>query len=63
MQDLRTVLAADRGAMRYPSYTVHKTRPAFSSRQQLLEYETALEQAAALDAALEVRPTPIVAIT
>jgi hypothetical protein len=48
-------LAVQRGAVSYPSYPIQRTRPIFSSRQQLLDYEGALGLAARVDAALEVR--------
>lgn len=53
-QNLRTFLATERGVMRYPKYEVHKRRPAFADRHQLLQYEASLQQAAKLDQALEV---------
>jgi hypothetical protein len=51
---LRRFVAVERGAVSYPSYPIHRTRPVFSSRQQVLEYEQALCLAAQVDAALEV---------
>lgn len=48
-------LAVDRGALRYPSYCVRRSRSVFASRQCLLEYEAALQLAAQVDKALEVR--------
>lgn len=41
--------------MSYPSYPVQRTRPIFSSRQAVLQYEAALALAAQVDMALEVR--------
>lgn len=41
--------------MSYPSFTAQRTRPVFSSRQQVLQYEQALALAGRVDAALEVR--------
>lgn len=41
--------------MCYPSYTMQRTRPMFSDRQQVLAYEAALTLAAQVDTALEVR--------
>jgi len=38
----------------YPRYDIQRTRPVFSSRQQLLEYQDALGLAARVDTALEV---------
>ncbi|KAK9829081.1 hypothetical protein WJX72_003785 [[Myrmecia] bisecta] len=52
-QDLSHFLVTDLGIMRYPSFRVHRTRPVFADRAALLEYEAALEDAAALDTALE----------
>lgn len=52
---LRRFVAVERGAVSYPSYPIHRTRPVFSGRQQVLEYEQALCLAAQVDAALEVR--------
>lgn len=47
-------VAVERGAVSYPSYPIQRTRPVFSSRQQVLDYEQALALAARVDAALEV---------
>lgn len=47
-------VAVEWGAMSYPSFTVQRTRPVFSSRQQVLQYEQALALAGRVDAALEV---------
>lgn len=52
--DLSRFLVADLGILRYPSYTVRRTRPVWVSRAALLAYEAALSHAEALDAALEV---------
>lgn len=57
-QSLSNFLVIDLGILRYPEYTVQRTRPVFPSREALLEYEAALENAAALDSALEVRKNP-----
>ena len=54
--DLSRFLVADLGIMRYPTYTVRRTRPVWPTRAALLAYEAALGHAEALDAALEVRP-------
>lgn len=54
---LRSFVAVERGAVSYPTYPIHRIRPVFSSRQQVLEYEQALCLAAQVDAALEVRAT------
>lgn len=53
--DLSRFLVADLGIMRYPTYTVRRTRPVWPTRAALLAYEAALGHAEALDAALEVR--------
>jgi hypothetical protein len=45
---------ADLGIMRYPTYTVRRSRPVWPDRRSLLAYEAALGQAEALDTALEV---------
>lgn len=50
-------VAVERGAVSYPSYTIQRTRPVFSSRQQVLDYEAALALAARVDTALEVSTT------
>jgi hypothetical protein len=47
-------VAVERGAMSYPSFTIQRTRPVFASRQQVLQYEQALQLAGRVDAALEV---------
>lgn len=47
-------VAVERGAMSYPSFTLQRTRPVFSSRRQVLQYEQALALAGRVDAALEV---------
>ncbi len=44
-----------RGAVRYPSFTCSRPQPVFPSRAALLAYEEALEAAAALEVALQVR--------
>lgn len=54
-QNLSSFLIADLGVAKYPSYAVTRSRSVFSCRQDLLEYECALEHAAELDNALEVR--------
>eukprot|EP00884_Botryococcus_braunii_P020868 jgi/Botrbrau1/7465/Bobra.0095s0003.2 len=51
--DLSRFTVTDMGVLKYPSYTVHRTRPVFPDREALLEYEAALQHAAQLDAALE----------
>jgi len=53
--DFGVFLASERGAVRYPAYAVRRSgaRLPFASRRQLLEYERALADAAALDACLE----------
>jgi hypothetical protein len=51
---LSRFVAVERGAVSYPSYPIERTRPVFSSRQQVLDYEQALALAARVDAALEV---------
>lgn len=45
----------DLGTARYPQYQVIRRRPVWRTREALLAYEAALEHAAALDSALEVR--------
>lgn len=52
--DVGRAVAAERGALRYPRYSVARCRPAFPSRQALLAYEQALQHARQLDGALEV---------
>lgn len=47
-------LTENLGFVRYPSYRVHRTRPAFPDRAALLAYEASLREAAVLDEALEV---------
>ena len=54
-QDLSRFLVADLGIMRYPAYTVRRSRPVWPDRASLLAYEAALGQAEALDTALEVQ--------
>jgi hypothetical protein len=51
---LSRFVAVERGAVSYPTYPIERTRPVFSSRQQVLDYEQALALAARVDAALEV---------
>jgi hypothetical protein len=41
-------LLADRGIARYPPYTIHRTRSAFTCLEQLQEYESALQVLATL---------------
>lgn len=48
-------LVTDLGISRYPTYTIERTMHAFPDRDALLAYEQGLRDAAALDAALEVR--------
>jgi hypothetical protein len=52
---LSNFLAADLGVAKYPPYKVHRSRSVFADRQTLLEYEAALQDAATLDDALQVR--------
>lgn len=47
-------VAVERGAVSYPRYDIQRTRPVFTSRQQLLAYQDALGLAARVDTALEV---------
>ncbi len=47
-------LAADLGGVRYPQYSVQRSRSAFASRAALLRYERALRHAEALTNAVEV---------
>jgi hypothetical protein len=56
--DVGRAVAAEKGALRYPRYSVARCRPAFPSRQALLAYEDALEHARQLDGALEVSHLP-----
>lgn len=51
---MRRFQAAERGAVRYPRYEMSRSRSAFGSRQELLAYEAALQQAAAVDDCLQV---------
>ncbi|KXZ52525.1 hypothetical protein GPECTOR_9g569 [Gonium pectorale] len=51
--DMGRFLATDRGVIRYPRYTIRRSGSAFGSRQQLLEYEQALQHAARLEECLE----------
>ena len=53
-QSLSNFLAADLGVAKYPSYCITRSRSVFTTRQDLLDYEAALRQAAELDNALEV---------
>ena len=59
-QNLSSFLIADLGVAKYPSYAVTRSRSAFTTRQDLLDYEQALHHAAELDNALEV-PSSILA--
>ncbi|KAL3146511.1 hypothetical protein ABBQ32_000762 [Trebouxia sp. C0010 RCD-2024] len=52
-QNLSSFLIADLGVAKYPSYTVTRSRSVFTCRQDLLDYEAALQHAAELDNALE----------
>ena len=52
-QSLGHIQAVGCGSLRYPPYTVHRQRPAWFKRSQLLQYEAALAQAARLTDALE----------
>lgn len=51
---LRRFAALARGFVHYPVYTVWRAQSAFSCAEELHAYEDALQQAAALDDALEV---------
>ncbi|EFJ44381.1 hypothetical protein VOLCADRAFT_95362 [Volvox carteri f. nagariensis] len=51
--DLGRFLATERGVIRYPTYTINRSSSAFTCRQQLLEYEQALDHAAQLESCLE----------
>ncbi len=53
-QNLCSFLIADLGVAKYPSYAVTRSRSVFTTRQDLLDYEQALQHAAELDNALEV---------
>ena len=53
-QNLSSFLIADLGVAKYPSYAVTRSRSVFTARQDLLDYEQALQHAAELDNALEV---------
>ena len=53
--NLSSFLIADLGVAKYPSYAVTRSRSVFTCRQDLMDYECALEHAAELDNALEVR--------
>ena len=53
-QNLSSFLIADLGVAKYPSYAVTRSRSVFTTRQDLLDYEQALQHAAELDNALEV---------
>ena len=53
-QNLSSFLIADLGVAKYPSYAVTRSRSVFTCRQDLLDYEQALQHAAELDNALEV---------
>ena len=53
-QNLSSFLIADLGVAKYPRYAVTRSRSVFRQRQDLLEYEQALEHAAQLDNTLEV---------
>jgi hypothetical protein len=48
-------VAVDRGVLRYPTYGIRRTSPVYPDRQALLEYEQALQLAAQVEEALEVR--------
>ncbi|KAL0053594.1 hypothetical protein WJX82_008086 [Trebouxia sp. C0006] len=52
-QNLSSFLIADLGVAKYPSYAVTRSRSVFTTRQDLLDYEQALQHAAELDNALE----------
>ncbi|DBA85769.1 hypothetical protein WJX77_002675 [Trebouxia sp. C0004] len=52
-QNLSSFLIADLGVAKYPSYAVTRSRSIFTTRQDLLDYEQALQHAAELDNALE----------
>ena len=53
-QGLSNFLTLDLGFLKYPSFRVNRSRRVFPNRAKLLEYESALKEAAALDDALEV---------
>ncbi|KAL0039350.1 hypothetical protein WJX79_004346 [Trebouxia sp. C0005] len=52
-QNLSSFLIADLGVAKYPGYAVTRSRSVFTNRQDLLDYEQALQHAAELDNALE----------
>ena len=60
-QNLSSFLIADLGVAKYPSYTVTRSRSVFTCRQDLMDYEQALEHAAELDNALEVSKAQLIA--
>lgn len=61
-QNLSSFLIADLGVAKYPSYAVTRSRSVFTCRQDLLDYERALEHAAELDNALEVSKAKLIEV-
>lgn len=53
-QGLMQSMASEIGAVRYPTYTIQRRMPSFATREQLLDYQMAIDAAAKLTDALEV---------